>query len=56
MNSRRPSVMAVISVKASLFITQAHFQCTAVYCVINCLLGISPASVYCVFTVLQVIR
>jgi len=37
MNSPRPSVMAVISLKASLFITQAHFQRTAVYCVFSVL-------------------
>jgi len=33
MNIPRPSVLAVISLNASLFIAQANFQWTAVYCV-----------------------
>jgi hypothetical protein len=41
MHSPRPSVMAVISLKASLFTSPAHFQWTAVCCV---------------FSVLQIIR
>jgi len=32
-NNPRLSVMALISLKASLYITQAHFQWTAVYSV-----------------------
>jgi hypothetical protein len=37
MNSPRPSVTANISLKASLFITQAQIQRTAVYCVFSVL-------------------